>query len=281
MQLDSVLPEIKVGDGLELLDSGWSGTHIVMNPPYGYRLTPKDTSWANGRVNSAATFLVAAIQNARPGTCLTAILPDVIRTGSRYDRLRALVANRLNQMETEVYGRFDSWTDVDVFILRGVLGESSESHQAFPWWRQNNGRRLSDEVDVFVGTVVPHRDLETGPMMPYLHAKLIPLGGEFPVSLAARRRFDCRLFQPPFVVVRRTSGPGEKSRGIGTLISGSGNVLVENHLIVLKPKDRTVETCMSVLRMLASAPARRWLDERIRCRHLTVKALNEMPWYES
>ena len=252
-----------------------------MNPPYTYRQAPDSVAWASGRTNLSALFLATAIQCAQPGTRLTAILPDVIRTGSRYGRLRSLVAGRLRIASAEAYGQFDAWTDIDVFILRGTVGDYSTDASPIQWWRQTAGERLCDTFDVCVGPVVPHRASQSGATKPYLHSRAIPLGGDFNVSSAERRGFQARLFSPPFVVVRRTSRPGDRSRGIGTVISGTGGVLVENHLIILKPRDSSVAACRRVVRLLESTRAKQWLNERIRCRHLTVQALSEMPWFDS
>ena len=278
---DDLLPEIKVGDGLSLLNRGWVGGHIVMNPPFTHRSAPQGTSWTTGRTSVAAMFLAGAVGGAQPGTRLTAILPDVIRSGSRYDRLRTLVGSHLRISAAATYGRFDAWTDVDVFILRGVVAQSTPSDSSKRWWGPAAGECLGDEFDIRVGPVVPHRDPESEHMFPYLHARAIPLGGNFDVSHAEPRGFQRRLFHPPFVVVRRTSRPGDESRGVGTFICGLGGVLIENHLIVLKPKDGSLDTCRRVIDLLKSEEARRWLDERIRCRHLTVRALREMPWFNS
>ena len=276
--LEDVLPEIKVGDGLELLATGWSGGHIVMNPPFTYRVASEDISWARGRTSSAAIFLAAAVEGAQPGTQLTAILPDVIRAGSRYGRLREIVGARLNVLSVKPYGQFDAWTDIDVFILSGVIEQIAVRDAATEWWHPTNGEQLGDKFDIHVGPVVPHRDQELGHSYAYLRARDIPLGGEFDASQAERRGFQKRLFQPPFVVVRRTSRPGDRSRGTGTVIRGTESVLVENHLIVLKPKDGSLDACRCIVNMLDSTRARIWLDNRIRCRHLTVQVLGEMPW---
>ena len=276
--LEAVLPEIKVGDGLELLASGWSGGHIVMNPPFTYRVASEGTSWASGRTSAAAIFLAAAVAGAQPGTWLTAILPDVIRAGSRYARLREFIGARLSVSSAMPYGQFDAWTDIDVFILRGVIEQTAVRDAATEWWHPTNGEQLGNKFDIHVGPVVPHRDQEPGRSYAYLRARDIPLGGEFDASHAERRGFQKRLFKPPFVVVRRTSRPGDKSRGLGTVIRGTESVLVENHLIVLKPKADSLDTCRRIVNMLDSARARKWLDNRIRCRHLTVRALSEMPW---
>ena len=276
--LEAVLPEIRVGDGLELLASGWSGGHIVMNPPFTYRVASEDTSWASGRTSAAAIFLAAAVAGAHLGTRITAILPDVIRAGSRYRRLREFVAAHLSVTSAKPYGQFDAWTDIDVFILRGLIEQTAARAATKEWWHLTNEERLGDKFDIHVGTVVPHRDQEPGEPYAYLRARDIPLGGEFDASHAERRGFQKRLFKPPFVVVRRTSRPGDKSRGLGTVILGTASVLVENHLMILKPKDGSLDACRRVVNMLDSTNARNWLDNRIRCRHLTVTALSEMPW---
>ena len=281
LDLDDVLPGIAVGDGLDLLNEGWPTAHIAMNPPFTYGLAPEGTTWSQGRTSFAAIFLAAAVERARPGTRLTAILPDVIRTGSRYERLRELVERFLRVTAIKLYGRFDAWTDIDVFILKGVVKPEAPVTSSVEWWRQPVGQRLGDKFDVHVGPVVPHRDLESGPGTPYLHARTIPLGGQFDVSSAEQRGFQKRLFRPPFVVVRRTSRPGDSSRGSGTIVVGSKSVLVENHLIILKPRDGSLATCHQVISLLDSANAKQWLDERIRCRHFTVRALREMPWWAS
>ena len=280
LRLDDVLPGIAVGDGLELLNRGWTGAHIVMNPPFAFYSASPGTTWSTGRTNLAAAFLAAAVDEVNSGSILTAILPDVIRTGSRYEKLRELVEDRLCLANTEAYGRFDRWTDVDVFILRGLIGRSEGISSSIEWWQSSEGERIADRFHIHVGPVVPHRDSESTGRQPYLHARETPTGGSFDSSNAPRRGFDRRLFEPPFVVVRRTSRPGERTRGSGTIILGKDGVLVENHLIVMRPKDGSLDTCTLLVQLLDSERARQWLDARIRCRHLTTRALSEMPWYE-
>ncbi len=283
MRLDDLFPGIMAGDGIDVLNSGWEGGHIVMNPPFGYHSPGFAVEWANGRTNMAAMFLASAIEHSTAGTSLTAILPEVIRTGSRYRRLRAFVSERLRVVGVESFGRFDAWTDVDVFTLRGVVKEVSvkEDSETVEWWQRSNGRKLGEECDISVGSVVPHRDEESGEEYPFLQARQIPLGGDYDASQAEKRRFTSRLFEPPFVVVRRTSRPADRARGIGTLINGADGILVENHLLVCKPKDGSLESCHRAIALLRSPKSREWLDQRIRCRHLTVGALREMPWFDA
>ena len=101
------------------------------------------------------------------------------------------------------------------------------------------------------------------------------------MSDAAERRFQKRSHVPPFVLIRRTSKPGDRSRGVGTLIYGTDSALVENHLIVLKPRDGSIDSCRRVIDSLNSVGTKSWLDERIRCRRLTAGAIREMPWFGS
>ena len=279
--LENCFPGIQAGDGLELLDTDDTDGHIVMNPPFTHCDVPDGIDWTGGRTNSAAIFLARVVERARPGTIVSAILPDVIRTGSRYGRLRSAVTKRLDVFEIIPYGQFDQSTDVDVFILKGMIVGPSGDRSPFSWWRHTPGVTMGDHFTVSVGTVVPHRDLESQPLRNYLQAKAIPLGGKFQAADAEKRGFQQRTFSPPFVVVRRTSRPGDRSRGIGTMICGSTDVLVENHLIVLEPKDGSTTTCKRALNLLDSSSARDWLDNRIRCRHLTVGAIREIPWFRS
>ena len=279
--LHEVLSEIRVGDGLSLLRDGWSGGHIIMNPPYIYEEASEDVSWTNGRTNLAALFIDSAVQAAEPGTRVTAILPDVIRTGTRYEKLRSLLDEQLDSLSIQPYGRFDSWTDIDVFVLRGIVRAARTGTRPAKWWRESDGRRVSDLFNISVGPVVPHRQSEPDEQKPFLHAKAIPLGGYFDLKDADRRGYRNRLVQPPFVAIRRTSRPGDRSRGTGTIIFGTEGALVENHLVTLSPKDSSVDTCRQLVTVLESEQTREWLDERIRCRHLTVKALSDMPWSHS
>ena len=66
-------------------------------------------------------------------------------------------------------------------------------------------------------------------------------------------------------------------RAVGSIILGSNPVAVENHLIVVKPKRGGIKECEFLLNNLRNAQTKTWLDERIRCRHLTVGVLRELP----
>jgi hypothetical protein len=139
---------------------------------------------------------------------------------------------------------------------------------------------LASRFSVSVGSVVPHRDPEVGTSLPYIHARILPLHGDWR-SASETRRFSGSTVPPPFVVVRRTSAPNQRRRLTATLILGTQTVAVENHLLVLRPLDGRVGTCRELLRLLRRTTSTEWINLRIRCRHLTVEALRELPWVES
>ena len=196
LRIDEVLPEIKVGDGLSLLDRGWPGGHIVMNPPYTYREAPDHVGWTKGRTNVAALFLSSAVNSAQSGTRVTAILPDVVRTGSRYARLRSLLESQMKIHSVHPYGRFDAWTDIDVFVLRGLVADHATTASPTNWWPKETGKSVSDLFDVSIGPVVPHRQTESESPKPYLDSRTIPIGGNFDASKAERKGFNNRLVEP-------------------------------------------------------------------------------------
>jgi hypothetical protein len=70
-------------------------------------------------------------------------------------------------------------------------------------------------------------------------------------------------------------------RAVATLVRGEGTVAIENHLIVLLPKDGRLKTCAKLLDSLKHENTTKWLNERIRCRHLTVSALSQLPLFAS
>ncbi len=95
-------------------------THVAMNPPFCSWESPQKRFWRKGKVN-AAGIVFEHLVNRLPEMCqVSAILPDVLRSGSRYDNWRDFVSNKV-QGKCEIYGRFSNNTDVDVFILSGAL----------------------------------------------------------------------------------------------------------------------------------------------------------------
>ncbi len=279
--LDTVFPRISVRDFLAQSKPLQPDDVVVMNPPFSYIATPYDCSWSSGQVNAAAVFTEKVMRQAPVGLRVMAILPEVLRSGTRYDRWRSLLASLAQIRGQRPLGRFDKWTDVDVYLLDLVRvsneGEQ-ESKEVLPAGRSPGGvgRRFS----VHVGPVVPHRHKETGPDVRFIHARSVPAWGECE-GVVETRRFSGRLFLPPFVVVRRTSRPGDAKRAVPTLVLGQSPVAVENHLMVLVPRDASVATCKELIRRLASHRTDSWLDNRMRCRHLTTRILAALPWWSN
>lgn len=88
------------------------------------------------------------------------------------------------------------------------------------------------------------------------------------------------VFRPPFVAIRRTSGPRDRSRAVATIVRGRRAVAVENHVIVCLPEDGSIERCRALLARLRSSRTDDWLNRRIRCRRLTTSAVAGVPWWE-
>lgn len=275
---DDVFPNIMVADSLASSSSWADADVIIMNPPFGYTSAPADCTWATGRVNTAALFVDRAIHNVSDGMRIAALLPDVLRSGSRYAAWReATQALGCVTRETPL-GLFDPWADVDVYLFHFEKKTCRHSScEARPTKKPTFG--VGKRFRVHVGPVVPHRHPEEGPAVPYIHARSLPAWKEC-ADLHETRRFSGRVFDPPFVTVRRTSRPGGGRRAVATLVLGANPVAVENHLIVLLPKDGEAQTCRQLLYRLRSTKTDDWLDSRLRCRHLTTGALAEMPWWK-
>lgn len=251
--------------------------HIVVNPPFGITRVNGHTSWARGNVTAAAVFLETTLASARKGTEVHAILPDVLRSGSRYSRWRAAIERRAEVCRVSAFGRFDPFTDVDVFTLKLRVRESAleESQRRSEWIAEERSFTLGDLFSVSVGPLVPFRAEERGPWRDYLEAGVTPRNGS--IAAAPCRRFDGRTHEPPFVVIRRTSSPSDKQRAVPTLVTGSRKFAVENHLIVLEPWDGRVSTCKILMRVLRGESTNAWFNARIRCRHLTTTSVAELP----
>jgi hypothetical protein len=272
-ELAGLFPYIRTGDFHARLNDISAADVLMLNPPF-TMVRSGQCDWSSGKVSAAAECLLACIENARPGTRVGAILPDVLRSGWRYGKWRQHIASRLEQLTSKIFGRFDASADIDVFILSGVVGENCSKS----WPSQQSANiTVGDLFNVHVGAVVPHRDRTRGPLHRYLHAKGL-VAWLVVRRVGERRRFEGTVFQPPFVVVRRTSRPGDKYRAIATVISGAGPVAVENHLLVLSPKNGTLAACKRLATTLRKGATTTWLDARIRCRHLTVGSLREMPY---
>ena len=282
LPLTQTFPHLSVANAFDETTLA-SVSHIALNPPYNRVPAPVDCAWGAGKVSQAALFLDRCLADATAGTRIIAILPDVLRTGSLYSRWRAAVEARARIESVEIVGAFDAWADVDVFILRMIVGTPNAA-SSITWWKSSLSvpkGRVGDRFDVHVGAVVPHRHKQLGSWHPYVSARLLPAWKTFDVSDGKRRRFRGRTFIPPFVAVRRTSAPGDATRALATVVVGRRPVAVENHLLVLEPRDVSLESCSQLLTVLQDERTNRWLDERIRCRHLTVGVLRELPWWKA
>lgn len=272
-------PLLRIADGLTQFADLSEVTHITINPSFAKQIVPEGCTWATKKVSSAAIFLHACVANAAIGTKIVAILPDVLRSGSNYKKWRTEIAAAATIEEMKLIGKFDKWTDVDVFMMRLTVGANGNQAAESDWWSGNqkeNEHKVSDRFYIEVGGVVPHRDKKEGPRYAYVYSRLLPRWKTIR-AFAKHRRFKGKVFKPPFVAVRRTSSPNDEFRAVGTLVSGKELVAVENHLLVLTPKDGLVRTCRQLLEVLQDPKTNDWLNERIRCRHLTVPALQELP----
>ncbi len=274
-----LFPNIERGCGLsdELYESA---THLVMNPPFTTTLAPDPCDWSSGQVNSAAIFLEHALRRTRPGTRIAAILPDVLRSGSRYRKWRRLVESLAQIEHLEIGEQFDRWADVHVFLLTLRVSQPTApcSESITTWTRRSEASRLGDRFAVRIGPVVDYRDPHEGGEHPFIHSRDLPRWGTLS-RISRTRRFAGKLIAPPFIAVRRTSRPGDAHRAIGTLVLGKVPVAVENHVICLIPHRGGQRSCRAALRNLRDPQSTGWLDQRIRCRHLTVRALADVPWW--
>jgi len=278
IQADNVFDGLKVGDALSefIIESD---TCIALNPPFGHIQTPSNCNWANGKLQIAAWFHEQLLLKTAAGVHTVAILPDVLRSGTRYHNWRKLTASLCSAMDIESVGPFDESTDVDVFILHAVRGTH---HEGLSGWPSHNFRLpqfqhiVSDFFDVHVGPVVPHRDKLEGPNYPYIHARTAPAWQTIDL-IQEERRYLGRAFQAPFIVIHRTSSPNDKHRCVATIINETRSVAVENHLLVLLPHDKSIESCRKLVESLQLTETNDWINSRIRCRHLTVSAIKELP----
>ena len=275
LDLSSLLQNILVADGLTAsLPIPSRAIRVMMNPPYTLMRAPANCSWSTGNLSTAAAFVHRYVHSLSPGSELIALLPDVLRSGTRYSRWRDTLSSNAEILESQLLKRFSSTVDVDVFLLAVRVADNA-SHCVDWCQTMHHGPVIQDLFEVRVGPVVPHRHRETGPLCPYVTTCDLPIGAEVH-RVPTERRFPGTLFPGPFLAVRRTSRPGEH-RCRATLVAVSQLIAVENHLLVLMPRDGSLETCRRVLKHLNSGVTDDWLDQRIRCRHLTVSAVASIP----
>ncbi|WP_078963031.1 N-6 DNA methylase [Streptomyces sp. XY533] len=272
-----------VADGLARLSkaSNFDG-HILLNPPFG---TSAEASvpWTTRPTSAAAMFAYLAMTHLSQGGRMTAILPDVLRSGSRYRSWREQMDSLGVKGPLVTYGQFDEHADVDVFLLSMKAAPRYGAESRNDWWAPTpiaeSAARIDDRFTVRVGSVVDNRDPLAGPEYPFARAKDLPTSGEMTLP-SRKRKFTGTVFTPPLVLVRRTSRPTlpGQTRISGVLVTGERPISVDNHLIVAIPRDGKIDSCRDLLGVLASRETTEWLDHRIRCRHLTVGAVRDIPW---
>lgn len=279
--INNLFPNLQVKNGLQVEIGSSTPTWILLNPPFYSMKTPLGCKWASGKVSAAALFLDKWIDEATPQTKIIAILPDVLRSGSFYEHWRRNIASKAKINKIQIYGKFDALTEVDVFILTLTVSTVKTNKLNYEWWEKSgdNKSTVGDFFDITVGRVVPYRDPEEGKLYDYIQPKTLPKW-EMIDSLSEQRRFSGLVSEPPFVAMRRNSRSDDKYRASGTIINTSKLTAVENHLIVLKPRDGKLSTCEKLLSILKTADTNKFLNQRIRCRHLTVPSVKDIPWIE-
>ena len=283
LETESWFPGIRVGNGLEIPNEMAEATHVVLNPPFSLTQTPQGVEWSGGQVSAASVFVSHILETCKNGTDIAAILPDVLRSGTRYAKWRDHISRQATVRSVSIWGIFDRWADVDVFLFAASIGSDGFGTSMAAWAGPKGTsatRTLMSGAKISVGSLVPHRHSNRGRWHPYLQAQGLERWGKVNVDSLPRKRFTGTVYVPPFVAVRRTSRPNNSGRAVGTVIVGNKPVAVENHLIVVSPKDASLGTCEKILDLLQSEATDQWLDQRIRCRHLTVRALQEIPWLD-
>lgn len=280
IKVESLFKGLKVGDAFSL--GVVASKCVVINPPFGYMTAPEDCRWGNGKIQIAGWFMERLLEMASEGQHLVAVLPDVLKSGTRYKRWRDMVCSLVSKISIEPAGRFDADTDIDVFIIHLIASGGKKCSTKWPDILPTNKgltTKVSDYFEIHVGSVVPHRDPIEGESYPYIHARTA-VPWQTLERISERRRSIRRVFSPPFVVVHRTSSPSDKHRCVGSIVNESQEVAVENHLIVLLPKDDSLGSCRRLLDSLMCPETDEWLNRRIRCRHLTVSAVHDLPLHE-
>jgi len=271
-------PNIEFRCGLADVDAISSVDNIIVNPPFTMVDSPKSLKWASGTVNSAALFLDACLTHASPASRIVAILPEVLRSGARYEKWRDIICQNAIVRKIDILGQFDRWADVHVFILTLDVRKRRSRARTTNWCVDTPAhKRIGDVFNVSVGPVVDFRAPHKGNWRPFVCSRSVAPWKTIR-DVAPKRRFLGRVIEPPFVVVRRTSRPENQYRAVGTIIAGKHPVAVENHLLVLQPNDGTIKACQKLLKVLRLDSTNHWLNQRIRCRHLTVSSLSELPW---
>jgi len=284
---DTITSKVKLNSGYDirqvdgLIDNEYykAASHIFINPPFNQEKIKEKLNWSSGKISMAAVFMYKSIQFAKPGTIIMAILPDVLRSGTRYEKWREMIKTYCIMQKTELLGQFDQYADVDVYAVKMIKRKKLLKKQE----AVNNDaicpaapQTLKDLFDICVGPVVDFRDEKKGPRRPYIISKGLKSWG-VQTEITETRKNKGKCFEGPFVVIKRTSRATDSYRAMATIIKTAESVYVDNHLIILKPKACTLAACKSAIKILKDEKTNKWLNEEIRCRHLTVKVVSEIP----
>jgi hypothetical protein len=211
--LSELLTGLSVADGLRVSDQYRESSCVVMNPPYG-RVVTEAHAWRKGSVSAAALFVERTVMHSAPGTQISALLPEVLRTGTSYQQWRNHIDQFVIRKSPESLGLFSKQADVDVYIQHFTTREARVSLEAAQSKPQSP--IVGDHFNVTVGAVVPHRHAPVGRRFAYLRAQNAVPWGEIR-RISETRFFSGRIYTPPFVVVRRTSRPGDPERAVASL----------------------------------------------------------------
>jgi hypothetical protein len=257
-----------------------AATHIFINPPFDQEKLDEKLEWAAGKVSMAAVFMEKAILYANPGTAIMAILPDVLRSGTRYQKWRNMLDKHCVTEKIELLGQFDEHADVDVYAIKLVKRQQPvENITVGVTEKTGTPKTLKDIFDVCVGPVVDYRDKKEGTVRPYVVSRGLK-SWSIQREITLMRKHLGKSFERPFVVVKRTSRATDENRAMASIIDTVDSVYVDNHLIMLKPKTKTLAACHLAIKILKDKRTNDWLNEQIRCRHLTVKIVSQIPLWE-
>ncbi len=275
----SIIDNIRVGDVFNNNEVVKKATHFLMNPPFTTIKFDNEISWASGKVNSAAVFFEFCLNESNNNAHFCAILPEVLRSGTNYSKWRDLISSKISA-EIKSYGQFDRNTNVDVFLLIG--GKNSITGCDFNIPNSENSLTISDFFKVSVGPVVQHRSKEDGSLYPFITPKMIKSNNIVNTDDSIdKRKFIATLYEPPFLVIKRTSSPSDKIRAKACLVLGSTPVLVDNHFIIVKSINDDIAIYKKLLIFLQSTDISQYLNNNIRCRHLTTKVIKKIPLEEN
>ena len=273
--VEDTFPLIREGDFTKMSDKLMEPDGFLFNPPFGKVRTEQSRPWYSGSINTAALFLDHLVRQKRPEVAVSAILPEVLRSGTRYEKFRTYLVQEGYNGDCDQLGRFDKWTDVDVFS--SLIIKSADTNL----WQRNiksdSKSTVGDYFQVNVGPVVLYRSQNKGQWHRFICAKSTPRWID-DFQPKSSRRFTGKLFKPPFVTVRRTSSPSDKNRAVATVVTGKEAIAVENHLLVLSPFDRSLNRCRDLMDQLKAEATNDYLNEIIRCRHLTTGAVSSIPY---